>query len=289
MWNSVKSSVAVADLAIAFSADAFLPDTMPPIFVGQAFGANANSEGKGRSGENDDRGRSADAGSRSGDASSSGGPASSQGKGGGLLRLLTGSARPLSPDSAAPVGVATGAPLQLLPPQANDGTGSPVTAYVKETTEITGQKPGEIHRLLGAGHSYFNSDDHAKQNAAYESRIKRVKRYLQANAALQATLTANGGVTPTVGEYDAAQAYLNADAVLAAELAAPGSYTPEEIIAAQAIIDNSLLADATATQAVIDAYEAEAVAIAAFEEADNQPYDPVRRAVYDALAAEHPL
>ena len=273
MRNSVKGSVAVAVLAIAFSADALLPDTMPPVFAGQAFAANANSDGNGRSGENDDRGRSADAGSRSGDASSSGGPASGQGNGDGLLRLLANG-------SAAPDGVATGAPLQLLPSQANDGTGAPVTAYVMETVG-PGQEAGEIHSLLGAGHSYFNSNEQAKLHAADESRIKRVERYLQANADLQAALTANDGVIPSDEEYGDALAYLGALAVIED----PDSYTEEEVAAAQAIVDSFDFADAAAAQAIIDAYEAAETTVAAFEEADNQPYDEARRAVYDALAA----
>jgi hypothetical protein len=99
-------------------------------------------------------------------------------------------------------------------------------------------------------------------NAADESRIKRVERYLAANAAALAAETENGGL-PLPGDYDLAVA------LLAAEEATPGTYTAEEIAAAQMMVD---------------AYDAEATAIAAFEEADNQPYDPDRRAVYDALA-----
>ena len=103
-----------------------------------------------------------------------------------------------APDSTGGVApAATGAPLDLLALQANDGTGSPVTAYVMETVEGTDMTPGEIHSLLGAGHSYFNSNEQAKSHAADESRIKRVERYLQANADAQAALEANGGVLPT--------------------------------------------------------------------------------------------
>ena len=294
----MKSSVAVAVLVIAFSGGAFLQAAMPPIFTGQAFAASANSKGSGKSDSNNgDGGRSADAGSGSANESSSGGPASSQGQGasggpasgqgqgGGLLRLLaTGSTGPS----------ATGAPSQLHPSQPQGGTGAavvtatigppdpkpvaPVTAYVMETAAATGQKPGEIHRLLGAGHSYFNSDEQAKLNAAYDSRIKRVERYLQADAAAQAALTANGGVLPTEQEYLDAVAYLDALAVLA-----DPTSTQEEIDAANLIIAGSTL-DAATAQLVVDAHEAEATAIAAFEEADNQPYEEARRAVYDDLA-----
>jgi hypothetical protein len=78
-----------------------------------------------------------------------------------LLRLLTGSARPSSADSAAPAGVATGAPLNLLPSQVGTRPVALVTAYVMDMVEGTDIAPGEIHRLLGAGHSYFNSDEQA--------------------------------------------------------------------------------------------------------------------------------
>jgi hypothetical protein len=165
MRGSMKGSVAVAVLAIAFSADAFLQDTMAPVFAGQAFAASANGSGNGKAGENGNGGRSADAGS--GGASSGGGSSSGQGNGGGLLRLLaTGSAKPSSTGGTAPAAVATGAPVQLLSSHANGGTGSPVTAYVKEIVAGTGQPPGEIHRMLGGGHGYFNSDEQAKLNAA---------------------------------------------------------------------------------------------------------------------------
>jgi hypothetical protein len=280
----MKGSVAIAVLAIAFSAGAFLPDTMPSIFAGQALAASENASGNGNSGENTGNGgRSADAGS--GDTSSSGGPTSGQGNGGGLLRLLaTGSAQPSSTGGTAPAAVATGAPVQLLSLHANGGIGSPVTAYVKEIVATTGQPPGEIHRLLGAGHSYFNSNEQAKANAAYDSRIKRVERYLQANAAAQAALAANGGVPPTLGEYADAVAYLGALDVIA-DLTS----TVEEIAAAQAIVDSFPGLTPASAQVIVAAFEAEATAIAAFEEADNQPYNEERRAVYDALAAEYPL
>ena len=292
MRNSIKGSVAVAVLTIAFSADAFLPDTIPLIFAGQAFAANANSNGKSNNG-NGNGGRSADARSGSSNASSSGGPASSQGNGGGLLRLLaTGSARPSSTDSTAPAGTAVGAPLQLLPSQATGAAPAtalvgppdpkpvaPVTAYVMETAAATGQKPGEIHRLLGAGHSYFNSNEQAKLNASANSRIKRVERYLQANAAAQAALTANGGISPSGPEYADVLAYLDAVAVLADPIS-----TVEQITAANATIASFPLLDPATAQLVVDAYEAEATAIAAFDEADNQPYDEARRTVYDDLA-----
>ena len=269
MRNSINGSIAVAVLAIAFSADAFLPDTMP-VFAGQAFAANANSNGNanGKS-NNGDGGRSADARSRSGDASSSGGPASGRGQGGGLRRLLTGSARPLS---TATAGVATGAPLQLLPPQASGGAGSPVTAYVKKTVE-PGQAPGEIHRLLGAGHSYFNSSEQAKLHASPNSRIKRVERYLDANAAAQTALAENGGVVPLEPDY-----------LIAVAVIADPTAPPEAKLAAQVIVD--------AYEAfTAEAFTAEAIAarVALFEEADNRPYDAERRAVYDALAVEYPL
>lgn len=292
MRNSMKGGVAVAVLAIAFSADAFLPDTVPPIVAGQAFAASVNSNGNGSSGDNGNGGRSADARSDSGNASSSGGPASSQGKGRGLLRLLAiGGGKPSSADSTAPTGVATGAPLQLLPSQP-DGAAtetafsgppdpkpvSPVTAYVMETVEDTGQAPGEIHRLLGAGHSYFNSNEQAKLNAAPNSRIKRVERYLVANAAAQTA----GGVASTVANYAEAQAYLDAVAVLEAEAAVPGAYTTDQIVEAQVIIAGSVFGTAAEAQAVVVTYE---TLVALFEEADNQPYDADRRAVYDGLAA----
>jgi hypothetical protein len=143
----------------------------------------------------------------------------------------------------------------------------------------TGQAPGEIHRLLGAGHSYFNSSEQAKLNAAYDSRINRVERYLEANAAALAALAANGGVLPSEQEYRDALAYLEAVAVVAD----PDS-TAEEIAAAQAIIDGFPLLDAATAQLVVDAFEAEAAAVAAFVEADNQPYDQERRDVYDDVA-----
>lgn len=292
--RSMRSSVAVAVLAIAFSGGAFLQDAMPPIFTSQAFAANANSKGNGKSDSNNGNGgRSADAGSGSANESSSGGPASSQGNGGGLLRLLaTGSARPSSTDSTAPAGVAAGAPLQLLPSRANGAAPAialvgppdpkpvaPVTAYVMETAEATGQKPGEIHRLLGAGHSYFNSNEQAKLHAAYDSRIKRVERYLLADWAAQEALATNGGVLPSEQDYLDAQAYLDAVAVLAN----PAS-TAEQIAAANATIAGFPLLDPATAQLVVDGYEAEATAIAAFEEADNQPYDDARRDVYDDIA-----
>ena len=298
----MRNIVAVSIFAIAISGGAFPPDAMSPIFTSQAFAANANSNGNGRSGDdnNGDGGRSADAGSGSGgesstSGSSTSGPASGQGQGGGLLRrLATGSGKPSSTGSTSPAGVATGASLQSLPSQANGGIGAanatayvgppdpkpvaPVTAYVMAKVAITGQAPGEIHRLLGAGHSYFNSDEHAKLHAAFDSRLKRVERYLQANAAAQAALTANDGVLPSEQDHLDALAYLDAVAVVAD----PDS-TAEEVAAANALIASSSLTPATA-QLVVDAFEAEATAVAAFVEADNQPYDQERRDVYDDVA-----
>ena len=95
--------------------------------------------------------------------------------------------------------------------------------------------------------------------ASDNSRIQRVERYLQSNADAQAALTANGGI-PSEDEY------LNALAVLID----PASFTEEEVAAARL---------------AFDAFEAAKAVVAAFEEADNRPYDELRRAVFDDIAA----
>ena len=346
MRTSIKVRLSVAVIAAASSGYAVLPGATPLNFIGDAYAANANSDGNGSSATNSGNGgQSASAGPASGgspssNASSGGGPASApeqagsppsgQGQGGGLERLLaTGIAKPSSDGVSGPSNVATGAPLQLLPPQANGGVGTanshvpvgppdpkpgaPASVWAHAMAEASGLPPGEYHRLLGAGHSYFNSSDMAKANAADDSRPKRVERYLQANAVAQTALAAVGGVVPTDAAYAGAQAYLeaanvianstvaspaDAQAIVAAyeadpQLPGPSGLVPTDAeyaeaqayLAAQGVIDGSTIASAADAQAIIDAYEAEAAAVGAFEEADNQPYDPERRAAYDSLAA----
>lgn len=278
MRNSVKGSIAVAALAIAFSADSFLPDTMPPIFAGQALAASANGHIKSNNGNG---GTSADAGSHSKNAPPRASPASGQGNGGGPLHLLAiGGTKPPSAGSAATAGIATGAPLELLESQAVGATAAtapvgppdpkpdaPATAYVMETAAATGQRPGDIQRQLVAGRSDVNSNEQAKLSAPAIFRTKPVERYFQADADLQAALTAAGGAIPSDAEYADAQAYLGAVAVQAD----PGSFEAEEIAAAGAVINGFPFLDAASAQVVADAYEAVAPAAPAIQDADNRP------------------
>jgi len=195
--NLTKGSVAAAVLALAFSADAYLPDSVPPIFVGQASAANPNSNGNGNSGNNNGNGgRSADAPSGRGNASARGGPASSRGIGRGLLRLLTtGSARPSS-TGTTPAGIATGAPLQLLPPH--------LTGAVTDTVIVgpPDPKPDAPAQLL------LSQATGAATDAAPVGPPDRqpAGQYLPASADSQAAVTANDDVGPTYEDNLAAAA-----------------------------------------------------------------------------------
>jgi hypothetical protein len=70
----------------------------------------------------------------------------------------------------------------------------------------------------------------------------------------------------------------------ALEVIADLTSTVEEIAAAQAIVDSFSGLTPAMAEMIVAAFEAEATAIAAFEEADNRPYDEDRRAVYDDIA-----
>ena len=195
--NLTKGSVAVAVLALVFSADAYLPDTVPPIFVGQASAANANSNGNGKSSNNNGNGgRSAGAPSDSGNASSPGGPASGRGQGGGLLRLLTtGSARPSSA-ATSPGGVATGAPMQLLPPHVTGAVTDAAIVWPPDPKPIAPVQLLPPH-VTGAVTDAAPVGPPDRQPAG---------PYLQAGADSQAALTANDDVGPTYEDNLAAAA-----------------------------------------------------------------------------------
>lgn len=264
MSDAKKASPFIAVFAIALTAFAFSPDMLSPIGDGQARAANEKSNNNGKSGSNrGNGGRSASKGSSS--------------RGLGSSSRSNGSASDGSPKRA------------------------PVTDFVRNTLE-PGQNPGDLHSMIGSGHSFFNANENAINNAAYSSRLKRFERYLQADADATRALVNTGGIVPTDDELDEAQRYLLAQEHLDAHAVIASAETSvveeADLIEAQTIIANSVFADEAEAQAAIDgyslaydpnaiiqSYQAAADGYAAFEEADNQPYDEDRRTIIDDLAA----
>jgi hypothetical protein len=209
--NLMRGSVAVAVLAIAFSADAYLPDTVPPIFAGQAFAANINSDGNGRSGgdngrsgDNGNGGRSADAQSRSRNESARGRPASIRGIGRGLLRLLTtGSAWPSSAGNT-PAGVATGPPMQLLPSQANGAaTGAALVRLpAPRPVEWNLEVGADVQAAVTANDAATSANDNVIPT--YQDNLNAAVAVIEADSSFDATVDAYKALAAIIAAFEEA-------------------------------------------------------------------------------------
>jgi hypothetical protein len=189
-------------LAIAFSAGVYLPGTAPPIFTGQAFAANANSDGNGRSG--DDNGRSGGNNGNSGNngkgGQSSNAPSHAS-KDLGLLHLLhllvTGGAKPSSAGTT-PAGVATGEPLQLLPPQADGAaTGTAVVGLPVPRPVEGNLEPGADSQPAPT------ANDEA--NPTYEDDLNAAVAVIEADSSFNATVDAYKALAAIIAAFEEAE------------------------------------------------------------------------------------
>ena len=225
--------IAAVVLAIVLSTNVGLPDPLPPVFSGQAWAASPNSNGNGKSGQKGNGGKSAEAGSGSGKASSGGGPASAKGIGGGLLRLLSaGSARLPLVGRSSRTGVATGPPMQLLPPQASSKPASPgpvgppdprpaapaqlllsqAAGVTADTTPAVPADPNSLEFYLQAVSDAQPAEaENQKTDPTYETNLLAAVSAIEANSSFDATVDAYRALAAIIAAFQEAENQVEAE------------------------------------------------------------------------------